>query len=412
MDHKIWTENQYAIVFVSPERLASFAGPETRERISLLVIDEAHCMIQDGKTYRPAYLALGDFRRHYLPRTPTLALTATVTHEAYREIIRLLYMRHPTITIRSNLFRPNLRYTVRVRAQNLLHQLRAALDETSGRCIIYARTRKECEQLASALVTEAKVDAVAYHAGLDMAVRRQIQTSTPRCVVATISFGMGVNIPDIRLVVHIGIAKSIAAYVQETGRAGRDGAPSRCTLLYRDSDARRLVHMVTEDHERRDLRQMEAWARQTTRCRAMALLAHFRFSEQDRTHDIGADHRCACDVCAAGAAAPAGPGAAAPVVEAHQRLMCRAVYQTGNYHGKAFPISYLRGSKNQKVLRYADVVEQTVHGAGRELSAGAWQTVHEALVARRFLVQKHTRTGNVIFQLSTTVPAAWYLPAV
>lgn len=400
IDRKVWIENRYELVFVSPERLPSFAGPGLGQRLSLLVIDEAHCIVQDGKSYRPSYLALGEFRRQYLPTTTTVALTATVTAEACRDIQHRLGMRRPLL-IRTPLFRPNLSYhrCPRTTGTPLATQLLSILG--TGRCIVYARTRKECEQLAGALVA-AGVDAVAYHAGLEMAVRKQLHTATPRCVVATVSFGMGVNIPNIRAVVHIGIAKSLAAYLQETGRAGRDGLPSRCTLLYHPTDVRRLLHMVTEDHERRELRLMDAWAQETTGCRVVALLAHFRFSDSETTH------RCVslCDVCCAGSEEHHVVTAS----EEQQRLFCRAVYQTGNYHGEAFPILYLRGSRAKKVLRFAQVADPatTVHGHGTHHTATEWDTVHRDLLSRRFLVQKHTRTGTVIFRLTGLVPASWY----
>jgi ATP-dependent DNA helicase RecQ len=410
IDQKIWTQNQYTIVFVSPERVQSFAGPDTEKRISLLVVDEAHCIIQDGKSYRPSYLALGEFRRKYLPHTPTLALTATVTVETYHELSNILGMRQPT-TIRTSLFRPNLRYEVQTRACRAppTPLLLRALAATPGRCIVYARTRKECEQLAQALVAE-HIEAVAYHAGLDMDVRKRIQASTPRCVVATVSFGMGVNIPNIRLVVHIGIAKSMAAYMQETGRAGRDGAPSHCLLLYHPADAQRLLHMVTEDHERKELRQMDAWAQPTTQCRIVSLLSSFQFSPQDTTHQLPTGPRCRtqCDVCRRTSRRPQQD---APVsTETQQRLLCRAVHQTGNYHGPAFHILYVRGSKDKKVLRFAEMAEPstTVYGAGRRYTTQDWRAIHNDLVARRFLVQKQTRTGHTIFRLAPVVPLSWY----
>ena len=403
IDRKVWVENRYDLVFVSPERLQSFAGPDLEQRVSLLVIDEAHCIVQDGKSYRPSYLALGEFRRQYLPSTTTVAVTATATAETCRELQHRLGMRRP-LTIRTSLFRPNLSYHLCPRPPKPLALLLSLLG-TSGRGIVYARTRNECEQLADSLLA-AGVDAVAYHAGLEMAVRKRIHTATHRCVVATVSFGMGVNIPDIRSVVHIGIAKSLAAYMQETGRAGRDGLPSRCTLLYHPSDARRLLHMTSEAHEQRDLRLMDAWAQQTTGCRVVALLAHFRFTDTDTTHHLhGPTCLSLCDLCCT----KKNRERCVTTSEEQQRMFCRAVHQTGNYHGEAFHILYLRGSKNKKVLRFAQVADPTVHGHGTQYTTTEWRTVHQDLLSRRFLVQKHTRTGTVIFRLTDRVPVSWYI---
>jgi ATP-dependent DNA helicase RecQ len=238
------------MLYVAPERLRSleFVLSLRRAGVGLFVVDEAHCISEWGHDFRPDYLFLPRAVRD-LGSPPVLALTATATPRVREDILRSLKMRSPEVVVTS-FNRPNLTYRV-LPAKEKKDKLPLILDVVRNAAapgIVYATTRKECEELAAHL-RRSGVDAAAYHAGMGPAERSDVQerfmTDELSIVVATIAFGMGVDKPNVRFVVHSSVPGSLPAYMQESGRAGRDGETSECVVLYRGADLGRRKRLVT-----------------------------------------------------------------------------------------------------------------------------------------------------------------------
>src|ERR687883_1521680 len=249
VERKVRT-GEIRMLYVAPERLRSLEFVLTLRRIgvSLFVVDEAHCISEWGHDFRPDYLFLPRAVRD-LGSPPILALTATATPRVRNDILRSLKMRDPKVVVTS-FNRSNLTYRV-LSAKEKKHKLPLILDviRNSGLPgIVYATTRKECEELATTL-RRSGIDAAAYHAGMGAAERSDVQerfmTDELSVVVATIAFGMGVDKPNVRFVVHSSVPGSLPAYMQESGRAGRDGERAECVILYRSADLGRRKRLVT-----------------------------------------------------------------------------------------------------------------------------------------------------------------------
>jgi ATP-dependent DNA helicase RecQ len=238
------------MLYVAPERLRSleFVLALRRAGVGLFVVDEAHCISEWGHNFRPDYLFLPRAVRD-LGSPPVLALTATATPRVRQDILRSLKMRSPEVVVTS-FNRPNLTYRV-VSAKEKKDKLPRILDvirSSPPPGIVYATTRKECEELAASL-RRSGIDAAAYHAGMGAADRADVQerfmTDELAVVVATIAFGMGVDKPNVRFVIHSSVPGSLPAYIQESGRAGRDGESAECVVLYRGADLGRRKRLVT-----------------------------------------------------------------------------------------------------------------------------------------------------------------------
>ncbi len=243
-------EGEIRMLYVAPERLRSleFVLSLRRAGVGLFVVDEAHCISEWGHNFRPDYLFLPRVVKD-LGSPPVLALTATATPRVREDILRSLQLRSPEVVV-TGFNRPNLTYRV-IEARQKKDKLPRILDvirTTPPPGIVYATTRKDCEELAASL-RRSGVDAAAYHAGLGAAERSRVQerfmTDELLVVVATIAFGMGVDKPNVRFVIHASVPGSLPAYIQEAGRAGRDGEPSECVVLFRSADVGRRKRLVT-----------------------------------------------------------------------------------------------------------------------------------------------------------------------
>ena len=277
------------LLYLAPERLMTgeIIGILRRIRPSLLAIDEAHCVSEWGQDFRPAYRRIG-LARLALGKPPTLALTATATRAVRDDIVTSLRLGYVERIVGS-FDRPNLFFAVRqVRDEEERRDaLLALLRPYRGPSIVYVQTRRLAERWARTLLN-AGVDAAPYHAGLEHTLRRGLQDQFAadriECVVATTAFGLGIDKPNVRRVVHLGLATSLEAYYQEAGRAGRDGKRSRCEVLWTKGDLR-LQRMIVQDDRRLDplLRYLTAFG-----CRRAELLRHF----DERLRYCGGCDRC------------------------------------------------------------------------------------------------------------------------
>jgi ATP-dependent DNA helicase RecQ len=338
------------VLFVAPERLFfdGFQDWLVKLRPAAFAIDEAHCISQWGHDFRPEYRRLGELRARW-PDVPFQAYTATATPQVREDIERQLRLREP-LRLVGRFDRPELTYRVLPR-QDLEAQVEGAIRRhPNAAAIVYCIARKETEALASAL-QQRGIDARAYHAGLAAGERSQISSDFRAervdVIVATVAFGMGIDRSDVRLVVHAGMPKSLEAYQQETGRAGRDGLPAECLLLYSAADGAKWRSVM----ERRGdeyggdpeamaaqlalLQQMQRFAGRP-RCRHRGISEYFG-------QDYDEPNCGACDVCLE---------ELAEVPDGHviaQKILS-AVVRTGQRFGAAYVIDVLRGSRNEKVL--------------------------------------------------------------
>jgi ATP-dependent DNA helicase RecQ len=335
---------QLKILYLAPERLAlpGFRNFLRTMEISLIAIDEAHCISEWGHDFRPNYRNLKTLRRDF-PAVPLIALTATATVKVRADIVAQLGLRQPGIFIFS-FNRPNLSYEVRPKNNSFGFLLEMLRKHDDGAVIIYCFSRKGTETMAADLAANG-FDALPYHAGLDSSTRRRTQEKFMRgevpIVVATIAFGMGIDKPDIRLLVHWDLPKSVEGYYQETGRAGRDGRPSKCVLFYSYADKFKHEHFISQienemkqDNARRKLDQIVAFCELLT-CRRSYLLEYF--GEEWTETSCGS-----CDICVT-------PREEYDATGISQRILS-TVIRTGERFGAAHIIRVLRGSLGKQLV--------------------------------------------------------------
>ena len=343
------------LLYVAPERAIEprFAEFLKTLQVSLIAIDEAHCVSEWGHEFRPAYRELHGLRL-VNPDAPVIALTATATRQVRSDILSQLGLREPRSFV-SSFDRPNLNYAI-VPKERGISGLLGLLEKHRGESvIIYCGSRKDTEEMAETL-RERGFTAEAYHAGMEPETRRAtqdrfIRDQTP-IVTATIAFGMGINKPDVRLVVHLDLPKSIESYYQETGRAGRDGLPSECVLFYSYGDKSRQEYFVNQiddaqerERARRRLEQVISFCSGPT-CRRRFVLQYL--GEEWPEENCGS-----CDNCAA-------PREEYDATEIAQKVLS-AVIRTGERFGSVHVIAVLRGSKGERVLKQGHD-KLSVHG--------------------------------------------------
>ncbi|MBW7902629.1 MAG: DNA helicase RecQ [Rhodocyclaceae bacterium] len=369
------------LLYIAPERLAGERSVglldrlHAQGRIALFAIDEAHCVSQWGHDFRPEYLQLSALHERY-PDIPRIALTATADEATRKEIVQRLGLAEARIFI-SSFDRPNIRYTV-VEKDNPRRQLLAFLADRRGEAgIVYCLSRKKVDETAEWLNAQG-FSALPYHAGMDAASRaenqRRFLREDGRIVVATIAFGMGIDKPDVRFVAHLDLPKSIEAYYQETGRAGRDGEPSEAWMAYGLQDVvlqrSRIDESVAPPEQKRleaqKLNALLAYC-EAPRCRRVVLLDYFG----EKTVPCGN-----CDVCLE------PPDLFDGTVVAQKALS--AVYRTGQRFGALHVIDVLRGKKSDKAAQWGHD-RLSVFGVGAELDDAEWRAVLRQLVAAGML---------------------------
>jgi ATP-dependent DNA helicase RecQ len=367
---------EYRLLYVAPERLMldTFLERALNWNIVQIAIDEAHCISEWGHDFRPEYRELKKLRRH-LPDVPIMALTATATERVRADILKQLALRDPLCYVAS-FNRPNLSYRVVPKSapyQQLLAFIRGRPNDSG---IVYCASRKAADSLARNL-SEDGVKAKPYHAGLTARERTQNQElflrDDVRVITATIAFGMGINKPNVRFVVHHDLPKNIESYYQETGRAGRDGLPSECVLLFSASDVVKQTHFIDEksDNEQRvareQLRQMVHYA-ETRECRRATLLKYFG-QAYDQSSCNG------CDNCLTPRETFDGTIPAQKFLSCVHRICAKSGFGFGLNH----VVEVLTGADTQ-AIRQRRHNQLSTYGIGRELKRNTWQAIGRELL--------------------------------
>ncbi|MCC6221822.1 MAG: DNA helicase RecQ, partial [Deltaproteobacteria bacterium] len=367
------------LLYVAPERLLmdGFLDMLASIKLSLFAIDEAHCVSQWGHDFRPEYMQL-NVLRHRFPGVPRIALTATADVPTQREIVNRLELSEAKIFVAS-FNRPNINYRVVLKdnpRQQLLRFIRSECAGESG--IVYCLSRKKVEETAEWLRAQG-FNALVYHAGLESELRKRNQDKFLQgegvVMVATIAFGMGIDKPNVRFVAHLDIPRSVEAYYQETGRAGRDGLPAIAWMAYGLSDVvvmRQLISSSEASDERkqvenRKLNALVGYA-ETTLCRRRVLLNYF-----EEQHPVNCSN---CDNCLN------PPETWDGTIASQQALSC--IYRTGQRFGAAHVVDVLRGVENERVKKFRHDKLSTF-GIGKGLSKAAWLGVLRQLVAAGYL---------------------------
>jgi ATP-dependent DNA helicase RecQ len=374
------------LLYVAPERLnqefiTNFLVDLHQEvGIASFAIDEAHCVSEWGHDFRPDYRKLSQLRE-YFPKVPFLGLTATATDRVRQDIIKQLDLRDPDIHVAS-FNRPNLYYEVRRKTTTPYRELLAQVKQTDGSGIIYCLSRKKVDELTHKLLTDG-IKVLPYHAGLDGETRTNNQTSFIRddvqWMIATVAFGMGINKPDVRTVIHYDLPRNIEGYYQESGRAGRDGEPAHCTLYFGLGDIKTIEYLIAQKVDRetgealaeeqriatQQLRRVINYA-EASECRRIIQLGYFGESFPGNCGN--------CDNCKY-------PRPIADwTIEAQKLLSCVARFsQRGRNFGLSHTIDVLRGSKADKILKNGHDTLST-YGIGKDRSLDEWRMLGRSLL--------------------------------
>lgn len=375
------------LIYVSPERVLM---PDFIERLqalplAMVAVDEAHCISQWGHDFRPEYAALGRLKQVF-SHVPFMALTATADDATRHDIVSRLQLEQPFHHLGS-FDRPNIRYSL-VEKHKPVAQVVRYVGTQQGQCgIIYCGSRKKVEMLTEKLRNN-HLRVAGYHAGMDTKERARVQEAFQKddiqIVVATVAFGMGINKPNVRFVVHFDIPRNIESYYQETGRAGRDGLPAEAMMLFDPADMSWLRRMLDEKEdspqkrvEQHKLNAMDAFAQAQT-CRRQVLLNYFG---EYRENPCGN-----CDVCLD------PPKHFDATEEAQKALSC--VYRVQQSFGIGYVVEVMRGMQNIRI-REQGHDRLSTYGIGREHSHDYWVSIFRQLIHKGLLTQNITRNSTL-----------------
>lgn len=387
-------KNRIKLLYVAPERLLNERFGLFLERvhrdvgIGAIAIDEAHCVSEWGHDFRPEYSKLKLIRRRY-SQIPLQALTATATKRVRQDIIRQLDLRSPDVHVAS-FDRSNIHYEVQPKDRNIYPKLLRAIRNESGAGIVYCLSRNRVEEIARRLQHDG-IDALPYHAKLPVTERNSNQTSflrdDVRVIVATIAFGMGINKPDVRFVFHYDLPRSLESFYQESGRAGRDGEPSRSTLFFSLGDRKKIEYLIQQKSDTNEQKIAQQQLRQVIDyaeghdCRRKIILRYF-----------GERYRGNCGKC---------DNCLDPkpiedwTVEAQKFLSCVARCQ--EKFGTNHIVDVLIGSRKQKIHQYGHHLLST-YGIGKGRTADEWRMLGRSLVHQGLVGQ--TTDGYPVLKLN------------
>ncbi|MBI4972145.1 MAG: DNA helicase RecQ [Candidatus Omnitrophica bacterium] len=382
---------EYRLLYVAPERLmlSGFLSDLKKWNVTLIAVDEAHCVSEWGHDFRPEYRELAKLREHF-PNVPMMALTATATSRVRVDIINHLQLNAPGIYTAS-FNRPNLIYRIESKNSGYDQVLKFLKQRKHDSGIIYCQSRKSTESLAEWLVEEG-IRAKPYHAGLETDERSKNQDLFLRdeveVICATIAFGMGINKSNVRFVIHYDLPKNIEGYYQETGRAGRDGLVSECLLFFSAGDMAKQFHFIeqkTDAKERQiardQLMQMVRYA-ESTECRRRVLLGYFG-------EKFGNAEGCgACDNCSSPQATFDGTLPAQKFLSTVYRIREKNGFSVGANH----VVEILTGAKTEKIIRWSHD-ELTTYGIGKEHSRKEWKRIGSELIRLGLLAQSQDKFG-------------------
>jgi ATP-dependent DNA helicase RecQ len=400
---------EYKLVYLAPERLLNSEFlqkivPRLKAAVGIaaIVVDEAHCVSEWGHDFRPEYRQLAALRRH-LPDVPILAFTATATARVRDDISQQLSLQQPAIHVAS-FDRPNLFYAVRPKNKRSYDEIVQLAREPGGAGIVYCQSRKRVDELSQRFRDDG-LRALPYHAGLDAQTRRSHQESFIRddaqIMVATIAFGMGINKPDVRWVVHYELPRSLESYYQESGRAGRDRDAAQCVLFFSPGDIRTAEFMIQQKVDpvtgepleaeqrfaRQQLRQVINYA-ESSECRRAIQLRYF-----------GEEFAPPCNACDNCRSPRVSQDWSVP---AQQFLSCVArLAQRNERYGAAHIIDILRGSESERVIDRGHA-QLSVYGIGKQHPAEHWRALARTLLHQGIV--KETQDGYPVLSLT---PASW-----
>jgi ATP-dependent DNA helicase RecQ len=381
-------QGELDLLYISPERLLSPGFLDRLEQLplALFAIDEAHCVSQWGHDFRPEYLQLAVLAERFAA-IPRLALTATADPRTREEIRERLQLQQDRVFLAS-FDRPNIRYLLRDKDEARSQLLAFLADRRGEAGIVYARSRSRVDRFAADL-RAAGFDAVAYHAGLSPQQRsdalNRFRRDSGVIVVATIAFGMGIDKPDVRFVAHIDLPKSLEAYYQETGRAGRDGLPAVAWMVHGAGDVPQLRRFI-DDSDAGELQKRIEHGKldalisfsEASGCRRQVLLRHFG---ETLAQPCGN-----CDLCLE-------PDRCTDVTEVARKALS-AVYRTGQRFGAAHVVDVLLGGDTARIRELAHQ-QLSVYGIGKELDRGQWRSLFRQLTSQGYLVSDEASHGGL-----------------
>ncbi|KAM6401475.1 bifunctional 3'-5' exonuclease/ATP-dependent helicase WRN isoform 2-T2 [Pluvialis apricaria] len=422
---------QYRVIYMTPEfclgNLQLLQDLDQSIGITLIAVDEAHCISEWGHDFRNSYRGLGSLKK-ILPSVPIVALTATASPSIREDIVNCLNLKNPQVTCTS-FDRPNLYLEVGRQSGNILRDLKQFLTrkgsssayEFEGPTIIYCPSRKATEQVVSELI-KLGVACGAYHAGMGIKQRRdthhQFVRDEIQCVVATVAFGMGINKADIRMVIHYGAPKEMEAYYQEIGRAGRDGLPASCHVLWTAADLAFNRHLLSEiRNEKFRLYKLKMLAKiekylESNGCRRKIILSHFEDKQLRKVSSgIMGTEEC-CDNCRSRAScltvsSDSESGLQDFGKQAYQLLS--AVSALEEKFGTRIPILFLRGSSSQRLPeRYR---RHPLFGSGKDWPENWWKLLCQQLIMEGFLKEASGHNKFATICMLTQKGRNWLLKA-